>query len=127
MIILAQSCPYQSDERHSFCNTSDLGLTKDEYYFNLFKNPAKVLYFWLLLENVKQQAYYKDVVFGFVFLIIFGGILYNANSLAVAANGESGEDADGIHKWIEATLGIGVIIEMSTLVFNFRSAFYVKA
>ena len=63
------------------------------------------------------------MVFGFVFLVIFGGILYNADSLAMASD----DTENGIHKWIEATLGIGLVIEMSTLVFNFRSAFYVKA
>ena len=102
-----------------FCN-GDRSLSEAEYYYNLFFFPAKCLYLLLMCENLINLAYYKDVVFGAMLIIEFLGIWNNNYQI-------DNSDKNKLQMWIEVMLIMSSVLEFSTLVFNFRSAFYIKA
>ncbi len=90
----------------------------------MFFEPAKVLYCVLAAETLINLAYYKDVVFGATVVVEFAGILNNSYNLNMSTPEYLQEK---ILPWIFSMLTIVGVLELSTLLFNFRSAFYIKA
>lgn len=81
------------------------------------------MYVVLVLENLTNLAYYKDVVFGAMLVIEFLGVW---NNFEVQYKGVN-SNQDVLKQWIVSMLTICCVLEASTLLFNYRSAFYTKA
>jgi hypothetical protein len=77
-IVLAISCPYDQAEAkvHRIWCTGDYTQTMQAYYYSLFLNPAKFAYLVLATEATINLAYYKDIIFGLVVGVEFGGMYF---------------------------------------------------
>lgn len=75
-IILATTCPFPVQENTFFWCTSQDTDDATVYYYDLFLVPSQLTYMIIIIEATINLAYYKDVVFGFMVLIEFSGMLY---------------------------------------------------
>lgn len=127
--VLSQYCPYTPladapDWR--FCGSHPEAKSEQAYYYSLFLNPAKVCYLILVCENLINLAYYKDIIFGLVVILEFAGIFYNSYNSSLK-EGVDTTRQNKLQVWILFMLSICVALEISVLILNFRSAFYLKA
>jgi hypothetical protein len=85
----------------------------------------------IIIEATINLAYYKDVVFGFMVLIEFSGMLYFSIQTdrldPQAQNGQTDKSLTSIQRLLIGIMVYSFVTLIFTLVFNWDSVFYTKA
>lgn len=126
--LFIQTCPFSQrlQPNYFWCAQGYIVQTRQQYQYSLFNWFAYVAYSVITCENLIYLAYYKDVIFSTAVILEYSSMYYWSKAYW-SHQGKADQPLTNLQLMVIAMIVVNSVSCMTTLAFNYNSAFYLKA